>query len=320
MDFDGPWKTALEVYFRPFLRLLFPDIHEDIDWRRPPEMLDKEFQKLVPRAARGRGTVDKLVRVWRRGGQEAWVLVHVEVQASREEDFGRRMNRYNNRIWERYDRDVASLAVLADDNPGWRPTGFRRELWGFASAVTFPAVKLLDFAGREADLQASDNPFAKVVLAHVKTLQTRDDPRDRKDWKLRIARGLYGCGFPEEDVRQLLRLVDWLMELPAELESGYDQELSEFEEKQRMPYVTSYERHGMLKLMQAQLEAKFGAEGVKLIPDIQQLNDADKYQALGRVILTATTVDEIRRACAEAAAPRPEPGGKKARRGSRSKP
>lgn len=28
---------------------------------------------------------------------------------------------YNYRIFDRYDRPVASLAVLADDDPGWRP-------------------------------------------------------------------------------------------------------------------------------------------------------------------------------------------------------
>jgi hypothetical protein len=32
------------------------------------------------------------------------------------------------------------------------------------------------------------------------------------------------------DVRQLFRLIDWLMELPAELQDGFRQELHKFEE------------------------------------------------------------------------------------------
>ena len=43
MDFDSPWKEALEVYFQAFLALFFPDIHGDIDWSRGFEFLDKDW-------------------------------------------------------------------------------------------------------------------------------------------------------------------------------------------------------------------------------------------------------------------------------------
>lgn len=33
-DFDSPWKDALDRYFEPFLALLFPQAHADLDWRR----------------------------------------------------------------------------------------------------------------------------------------------------------------------------------------------------------------------------------------------------------------------------------------------
>ncbi len=232
-DFDSPWKEALDVYFQAFVLLFFPDMHAEIDWSRPVEMLDKEFQQLVPRAARGRRTVDKLVKVWRRNGRAAWVLIHVEVQAQRDRAFARRLCLYNCRIFDRYDRDAATLAVLADDDPNWRPTEFRRGLWGCSLRMRFPAVKLLDFAGREAELEASHNPFAKIVLAHLKTLETRGNPAERRNWKLRIARGLHECGFSAEDVCRLLNLVDWLMELPRRLERNYQQELDNFVERRR---------------------------------------------------------------------------------------
>ena len=54
MDFDSPWKEALEVYFRAFLALFFPRIHADIDWSRGFVFLDKELQKIVPKTAGGR--------------------------------------------------------------------------------------------------------------------------------------------------------------------------------------------------------------------------------------------------------------------------
>ena len=190
-DYDSPWKEALDRYFRAFLALFFPHVHADVDWSRGYDALDKEFQQLVPDAEVGRRYVDKLFKVWRRDGSEQWVLIHVEVQTTRDPDFGRRMFVYNYRVLDRFGREVVSLAVLADDDPRWRPGSFRSGLWGCERRFDFPHVKLLDYDGHEAELEASDNPFARVVLAHLKALQTRADPATRHDWKVRLVRGLY---------------------------------------------------------------------------------------------------------------------------------
>src|ERR1700730_14468790 len=159
-DYDSPWKEALDGYFEPFLALLFPEVHRQIDWSRGYESLDKEFQQVVREAELGRRYVDKLVKVWTIDGEERWVLIHVEVQTARDADFPLRMYVYNYRIFDRYNKPVASLAVLADDDPNWRPTEYRSSLFGCEAGIRFPAVKLLDFAEHEAMLEASPNPFA----------------------------------------------------------------------------------------------------------------------------------------------------------------
>jgi hypothetical protein len=184
--------------------------------------------------------------------------------------------------------------------------------------MRFPSAKLLDYAGREAEPEASNNPFAKVVLAHLKTLQTRHDPGERRAWKLRIARGLHECGFRPEDVWQLLKLIDWLMELPEALQRNFKRQLHEYEEGRRMPFVPFWERDGMLHLIEVQLRAKFGDEGAKLMPGISAMDDAEKYTAVGRAVATATTLDEVRRACAAASAPAPR--RKKGGNGKRGRP
>jgi hypothetical protein len=302
-DFDSPWKEALEVYFRPFLALFCPHIEADIDWSRGHVFLDKELQKVLPRAARGRLYVDKLVQVWRNNGKEAWVLIHVEVQTQRDRDFPERMYRYNNRIAERYNRTVVSLAVLADDDPDWRPVCYEDELWGWSVRMAWPPLKLLDYAERVAELEESKNPFAKVVLAHLKALETRRDPNGRRTWKLRLVRGLYERGFSNEDVRRLFRVIDWLMGLPPRLSKQFERELDEYEEGRRMPYVTSIERNAMFRLIEDSLRTKFGEAAEELIPAIEEMDDAEKYLALNRVIVAATTLDEVRRACTKPAAP-----------------
>src|ERR1700730_11773444 len=75
-DYDSPWKEALDAYFEPFLALLFPQVHRQIDWSRGYESLDKEFQQVVRAAEVGRRYVDKLVKVWTKEGVECWVLIH----------------------------------------------------------------------------------------------------------------------------------------------------------------------------------------------------------------------------------------------------
>ena len=137
-DYDSPWKEALDGYFEPFLALLFPDAHREIDWSRGYESLDKEFQQVVREAEVGRRYVDKLAKVWTKDGAECWVLVHVEVQTTREPEFPQRMYVYNHRIFDRYNRPVASLAVLADDDPNWRPGEFRNSLFGCEVGIPLP--------------------------------------------------------------------------------------------------------------------------------------------------------------------------------------
>lgn len=131
-DFDSPWKEALEFYFPAFLALFFPRIHADIDWSRGHFFLDKELQRIMPKGGSGRQYVDKLVKVWWTDGNEAWVLIHVEVQTQRETEFPKRMYDYNTRLADRYNRTVVSLAVLADDDPDWRPDHYDAALVGWS--------------------------------------------------------------------------------------------------------------------------------------------------------------------------------------------
>src|SRR5947209_12902059 len=189
-EYDSPWKEALDSYFGLFLALFFTHAHRDIDWARGHEPLDKELQQVTREAELGRRVVDKLVKVWRSGGAEEWVLVHVEVQSQEEADFSQRMYVYNYRLFDRYNRKVASLAVLGDDRPGWRPDRFGYDLWGCSVGIQFPVAKLLDYAADVAALEADPNPFAAVVLAHLKTQETRQDPEARRAWKVRLVRGL----------------------------------------------------------------------------------------------------------------------------------
>ncbi len=102
-----------------------------------------------------------------------------------------------------------------------------------------------------------------------------------------------------------------------EPQRDYERERTEFEEGLRMPYVTTWERHGMFELIEDMVRAKFGEQGAKLLPDIWAMNDAEKYKALNRAVAAATTLDEVLRACADLAGPAPR--GKKGGNGKRGR-
>ena len=86
-DFDSPWKEAFDHYFESFLELFLPEVRSVIDWAKGYEHLDKELQQIAPETEIGRLYVDKLIKVWLRKGDEAWILIHVEVQTRSQPNF-----------------------------------------------------------------------------------------------------------------------------------------------------------------------------------------------------------------------------------------
>jgi hypothetical protein len=327
-DYDSPWKEALDRYFEPCIAFIFAQAHAEIDWGRRFEMLDKELQQIVPAAEQGRRYVDKLVKVWLKSGEERWLLIHIEVQTWKEGAFPKRMYVYNYRLFDRYDREVISLAILADDDPDWRPSQYGYGRWGFRTSTEFPVVKLLDYAPHWQALEANPNPFALVVLAHLKTLETRQNPADRQAWKVRLVKGLYDRGWGAEEVRQLFRFIDWVMDLPPALDQRsrtescavsppnkdlrrmcerfhapsdqlFWQEIRRYEEEKRMPFMTTPERlgrqWGLLEGIELGLKLKFGPEGLRLLQEIRQLADVELLRTVLRAIETAATPEDLRR-------------------------
>lgn len=60
-DFDTAWKEALDLYFEPFMAFFFAQAHQEIDWTRGFEMLDKDLQQITRESEQGRRVADKLV-------------------------------------------------------------------------------------------------------------------------------------------------------------------------------------------------------------------------------------------------------------------
>jgi hypothetical protein len=296
-EFDTPWKDILETYFPDFIAFFFPNIYPQIDWNKGFEFLDKELQKVVKDAELGKRLADKLVKVYLINGEEIWVLIHIEVQSQTETDFAERIFIYNYRIYDRYRRPVASLVVLGDEDQNWRPNEFTYELFGSKMELRFPIIKLLDYHQQWSSLEENINPFSTVVMAHLKALETRSDRLTRKEWKLILTKRLYDLGMKKEDVINLFRFIDWMMTLPRELELQFNEELDQFQEDKKMPYVTSIERiameKGMSQLIELLLNIKFGEEGLTLLPQIKAVDNQEKLKEIFTKIELSQSLDEV---------------------------
>jgi hypothetical protein len=300
--YDETWKEAMEQWFEPFVAFFFPHVHRDIDWSRGWQSLDTELRQVTRDAELGERRADKLVKVWRRDGAETWLLIHLEVQSQYESDFPRRMFVYHYRIFDHYNRQVVSLAVLGDDRPNWRPDHFGYDLWGCDLSFRFPIVKLLDRATLRPTLETSPDPIAVMVLAHLATLEKPDDEGSRFARKRQVIRSLYDRGMTKEMVWALLRLVDWMLTLPESLEPLFRQEQERWEKEKQMPYVTSFERlareegqaEGQVTMLILILEQRFGAplpEG--LTARLRAVRDAALLGQWGRLAVTVASLEEF---------------------------
>ncbi|MBD2732253.1 cytosolic protein [Nostoc sp. FACHB-892] len=297
-EYDSPWKQILQLYFQDFMLFFFPQAHSEIDWSRGFEFLDQELQQVVRDAELGKRLIDKLVKIYRIGGEESWLLIHVEVQSQEESDFPKRMFVYNYRIFDRYNRSVASCAVLGDDNIDWRPNQFGYELFGCTVDFQFPVIKLLDYQQRLSELEESHNPFATVVMAHLAAMQTRGDRLQRKQQKLALVRRLYEQGFEREAILNLLGFIDWMLTLPLDLEREFKREVEQLEAQQSMQYMTSFERiarmESLLEGIAVGLKLKFGTEGLSLLPEISRIEDVEQLRAVLTGLETASNLEQLR--------------------------
>ncbi len=220
--------------------MAFPTLADLIDWSVPPRFLETELQEIVRDSESGPMRVDKLVEVARRDGGTDILLVHMEIQAQRDDELPRLMFQYFCRIFDRFGRPPVSLAVLADPNPRWRPRDFNTSFAGCALRFQYATCKLTDL-DLEPWIEAG-NPVARVIEAHRMAQGTGRDMKARRNGKLGLVRKLLESGMEEAKVREVMRLIHWLLALPVEEEVGFRKDVKDMEANMQTKRRSTYER------------------------------------------------------------------------------
>lgn len=181
---------------------------------------------------------------------------------------------------------------------------YRHGLWGNELRFSFPVAKLLDFRSRLPQLEQSTNPFALLTAATLHAQATRQYSKKRDAAKWRLVRGLYRVGLSKDQVLDLFRLIDWVLRLSPRQERDFWIRLREMEKELKMPYVTSVERIGMekgreegeaalRKMIQEILESRFQVVSKDVQDRLDNYSGLEGLRALGRLALTAESLDEF---------------------------
>lgn len=302
-DMDGGWKDVIEDFTEDFFKFYLPKMHRGIDFTCGVTFLDKELNEIVSGSDNIRREADRLLEVRLKDGAAEWVLIHIEVQSGRDDSFAERMYVYNYRIFDKYRKRTASVAVLIDSDRKFRPESFRMELFGCVTLFQFPVIKLLDF-DREG-IEKDDSPFAIVTRVQLAKLKSERDADKRYSFRMELTKEFYLRDYSKEQVIRLYRFIDYVLKLPKLKALQFKQELELFEEGRRMPYVTSTEMIAREEgLMQGQLknakeavlevlEARFGNIATVMKEKISSCGDLNRLKKALRQAVQAASPGEL---------------------------
>jgi hypothetical protein len=296
IDYDGVWKEALEHFFHLVLALLFPETWQEIHWPSGYESLGTELHKILPEAEVGKRFCDVVVKAYAQGTEEERDprCLHGEVQCQKVEDFLNRLHDYNSLLKLKLGHPIISLVIFGDDDPEWEPNHYVYECGGYRKDVLYPTAKLLKFRGREEELLRHENPLALLVVAHLLTLSTGREEGERREGKLRLLLAVLERKMEPDENYHILRLIDSLVELPAESQRELWQEIHQRAREDQMPFLSYPEqvavKKGLLRALEAALGAKFREEGLALLPRLEEQQDLD---LLTRILVTIATTDSL---------------------------
>ncbi len=298
-NYDESWKAAIGEYFESFLSFFYPDFHKHINWNKNPISLDKELEQITASASTPKRYADKLFKVWLLDEREVWILIHIEVQSQYDQEFPQRMFIYNYRAFDLYHKPVIGLAILGDESSSWRPNYYEYGLETSKLRLDFSIVKLLDYQWEE--LEPNNNPFAIMVMAHLKTKSTTSNLQEREQWKWLLVRSLYERGLTKFEIVNLFKFIDKMMTLPPELQRNFKTKINQYEEERQMPFLSTLEEMAMETTAKSTtrknlinlLQKRFGELPESLIETLDKIDDISVLERLHLETISVSSVEEF---------------------------
>jgi hypothetical protein len=231
---DIYWKGILEDLFADFLRFFYPTADEIFNINRGFEFLDQECEKLFPMGdPEHPKSVDKLVKLFTKDGKEEWMLVHIEVQGYKDDEFAERMFTYFYRIRDSFGKRVRSIVIFTDSNKRFHPKEYAYQEEDTSVIFRFKTYKIIE--QNPVLLEQSENPFAVVILTVQLALKKKKlKADDYFTLTIDLVKRLYTKGFNKERIRQLLGFIKAYVNFDkSEINAKFDIAIDKLDNKTR---------------------------------------------------------------------------------------
>ncbi|MGK7919253.1 MAG: transposase, partial [Trichodesmium sp.] len=120
-------------------------------------------------------------------------------------------------------------------------------------------------------------------------------------WKWQLVRILYEKGFSKFDILNLLKFIDKMMTLPPALQSSFQNKVNQYEEEQRMEFLSTIEEMAIEKTAKETyrenildlLEKRFNSLPESLVKAVNQIDDLALLKQLHLETITVSSVSEF---------------------------
>jgi hypothetical protein len=222
-------KSAFEESFSDLLYFFFKDADIVFDFERGFDFMDKELAELFPDLEKKGGSrfVDMLVKTYLKTGAEEYILVHIEIQDGAIKNFPQRMFQYYYRILDRFEVEVAALAVFTGKQNQKRPSAYQKNFLGTEIIYKYNSYHVFDHD--ENQLIEMDNLFALVILAAQKVALANKIPEfELSEQRLGIVRALVESKrYDNDKIRRFLFFLKTFIYIEnPEINSKFDKEVN----------------------------------------------------------------------------------------------
>lgn len=207
---DELWQGALEDFAEEFIQKFYPKIYRQLDRSKPIEFLDKVLAQLHPDSEDGKRIVDKLMKVYLKKEKDPkYIYIHSEVQGYGEKKYSKRNFIYFYRLFDRFDDNIATITILTDTNPTYKPFDYRYENYGTKLIYEFPIYKVLE--QDPTKLGASKNLFDVILLTTYWAIRRKRKAiteENMLDLKIELMRQLLERKVSKTKIRRLLVFIN----------------------------------------------------------------------------------------------------------------
>ncbi len=238
--FDVIWKYGIYWLFQSFLYAYDRQLHDDIDWTQ--KIVELSTENLFENAGETGGVekeiADLAFEVFLKSIGEK-VIIHIDIQATRQTNFPLRVTKYNLKLSCKHDRKVISIVILIDKDLNWYPNSSELTIHSNKHIHEFSAIKIENQRDKAKELREQNNLVGWFFQAHFLCRDTENNPslrlEEKVNWIIKFAEVKID---DEEMQRRIYLIFDGLLQLPKELQLEFYQRTQYLKGKLPMEIIT----------------------------------------------------------------------------------